>query len=74
MAQRLGLCTSTAGDTSSIPGQETKIPHATMIWQKYFFCLKNKSIEHSIHTKLKDLTLKEKATRNRFLISALHGI
>ena len=26
--QRLRLCTSNGGDTGSIPGQETKIPHA----------------------------------------------
>ena len=26
--QCLGLCASTAGDTGSIPGQGTKIPHA----------------------------------------------
>lgn len=71
---RLGLCTSTTGNTSSLLAQETKIPHATVIWQKHFFCLKNKSKEHSIQMKLKDPTLKEKATRNRFLLSALRGI
>ena len=27
--QWLGLCASTAGGMGSIPGQETKIPHAT---------------------------------------------
>ena len=32
--QWLRLCTSTAGDTGSISGQGTKIPHATVVWPK----------------------------------------
>ena len=32
--QWLGLCTSMAGGTDSVPGQGTKIPHATPCGQK----------------------------------------
>ena len=34
MVQGLRLCASNAGDAGSIPGQETKIPHATQRSQK----------------------------------------
>ena len=42
--QWLGLCTSTAGGMGSIPGQGTKIPHATLCSQrkkkkKIYLCL-----------------------------------
>ena len=35
--QWLRLRTSNAGDVSLIPGQGTKIPHASVVWPKHFF-------------------------------------
>ena len=45
MVQWLGLCASTAGGTSSIPGRGTKIPHAAGRGQK--LNLKNKKKKRS---------------------------
>ena len=42
VGQWLGLRASTAGGTGSIPGQGTKIPHATQCGQKFFKNQKNK--------------------------------
>ena len=35
--QRLRLCTSSAGGSGSIPGQETKILHSVQCGQQIFF-------------------------------------
>ena len=44
MVQWLGLLDSTEGDTGSIPGQGTKIPHATQCGQKRKFKKKRKEL------------------------------
>ena len=41
---RLRLCASKAGGAGSIPGWETKTPHAVWFSQKYFFLKKEKDI------------------------------
>ena len=49
--QWLGLCASTVGGAGSIPGQGTKIPHATWHGQKINRSLKKKERERGFKMK-----------------------